>query len=90
MKFEWDERKNAFLKKERGISFEEIVNLIAQGELIAVRNHPNPEKYPDQKIFILDVDGYAWVVPFEKRGDRLRLITAYPSRKWTKLYLRRK
>ncbi len=88
MKFEWDPKKSRYLKEERGISFEEIVELITSKSLLTVRNHPNPEKYPGQKVFIVNIDGYAWAVPFERRGDKLRLITAYPSRKLTKIYLR--
>lgn len=88
MKFEWDPKKNGRLKEKRGISFEEIVELITLKSLLAVINHPNSEKYPGQRIFIVNIDGYAWAVPFEMRGDRVRLITAYPSRKLTKIYLR--
>ena len=88
--FEWDDKKNKKLKKERNISFEEIIKAVASGGLIDVLYHPNREKYPNQKLLIVNLKGYAWVVPFEERGDKLRLITAYPSRKFTKRYLRRK
>jgi len=88
--FEWDEKKNLKLKRERDISFEELVYAIKSGGLLDILNHPNQEKYPNQKLLIINVDGYAWVVPFEKRGNKLRLITAFPSRKYTKRYLRRK
>jgi len=88
LKFEWDPKKSKLIKEERGISFEEIAKLITSKNPLAVINHPNPEKYPGQKIFIVNIEGYAWGVPFERRGDKLRLITAYPSRKLTKIYLR--
>ncbi len=70
------------------MSFEEIVELITSKSLLAVVNHPNSEKYPGQRIFVVNIDGYVWAVPFERRGDKLRLITAYPSRKLTKIYLK--
>ncbi len=89
LEFEWDSKKEEFLQRERGISFKELAGLIVSGNLLSVRRHPNPEKYPNQMIFIVRVDNYAWVVPFEKRGNKLRLITAYPSRKWTKFFLRK-
>jgi len=89
IEFEWNPKKDEFLKKKRGISFKEISKLITSENLIAVRKHPNPQKYPNQKIFIVNISGYAWVIPFERRGNKLRLITAYPSRKLTKIYLRR-
>jgi len=85
--FEWDEGKNSRLKRERGISFEQIAYIINSGGLIDIVNHPNQRKYPGQKLLIVNVNGYAWVVPAEKRGNKLRLITAYPSRKYTKRYL---
>ncbi len=88
--FEWDDKKNEKLKKERNISFEEIVKAVASGGLVDVLYHPNRKKYPGQKLLIVNLKGYAWVVPFEERGDKLRLITAYPSRKFTKRYLRGK
>ncbi len=88
--FEWDDKKNKKLKKERNISFEEIIKAVASGGLIDVLYHPNREKYPNQKLLIVNLKGYAWVVPFEELGDKLRLITAYLSRKFTKRYLMRK
>ncbi len=90
MVFEWDEKKNEKLKRERNVSFEEVVRALASGDLIDILYHPNREKYPKQKLLIVKLKGYVWVVPFEKRGDKLRLITAYPSRKYTKRYLRGK
>jgi len=88
--FEWDEKKNLKLKRKRNISFERVVYEIRLGKLLDIINHPNREKYPNQKLLIINIDGYAWVVPFEKRGNKLRLITAFPSRKYTKRYLRNK
>lgn len=88
MRFEWDPKKSKLIKEKRGVSFEEIVKLITAENLLAVIDHPNQEKYPEQKIFVINIGGYAWAVPFEKGGDKLRLITAYPSRKLTKIYLR--
>ncbi len=85
--FEWDEGKNRRLKQERDISFEQIAYTINSGGLIDIVDHPNQKKYPGQKLLIVNINGYAWVVPAEKRGNRLRLITAYPSRKYTKRYL---
>jgi len=85
--FEWDSRKNAEIRKKRKISFEEIVSAIHSGALLDILDHPNQEKYPDQKLLIVKINDYVWVVPAEKRGNRLRLVTAYPSRKYTKRYL---
>ena len=37
---------------------------IKQGDLLDVREHANKEKYPHQKILIVKMDDYAYVVPF--------------------------
>ena len=45
------------------------------------------EQYPDQRLFIVNVDGYAYIVPFVEDEDVIFLKTIIPSRKMTKLYL---
>jgi len=86
--FEFDPDKNQKLKDGREISFEEIILLIDEGFLIEVLDHPNPKKYPNQKIYAVDVDGYVYLVPFVRTGNRIFLKTIYPSRKATKTYLK--
>ncbi len=85
--FEWDDVKNAKLKKERGISFEEIVFHIERGDILDILEHPNKDKYLGQKIFVIDVEGYAYLVPFLETEDEVVLKTIIPSRKATKRYL---
>jgi hypothetical protein len=87
MSFNWNEEKNELLKVERGISFERIVVAIEEGHLLDVVDHPNLERYKNQKIFIVDIEGYAICVPFveEPNGDFF-LKTLFPSRKYTKLF----
>ena len=87
MGFFWNEEKNNILKEERKISFERIVVAIEEGHLIDVLEHSDKEKYGNQLILIVDIDGYAVCVPcvLEKDGDFF-LKTLYPSRKYTKDY----
>ncbi len=85
--FKWNSEKNAQLSKERGITFEEIVQKIASGSKVIETNHPNQIKYPDQKILIVDVDGYAYLVPCVITEEECFLKTIIPSRKATKKYL---
>ncbi len=85
--FLWDEKKNARLKVGRGVSFEQAVVLLEQGKVLDIVEHPNTGKYPAQKIAILDIDGYAWLLPFVESGDTFVLKTLIPSRKATKKYL---
>lgn len=83
MIYHFDEEKSFKLKRERGVSFEDIVQAIGEGKVIKIFNHPNREKYSLQKIMYVEIEGYIWVVPFLKDGDTLILKTAYPSRKAT-------
>lgn len=62
--FSWDSEKNELLRIIRGITFEEIVFHVEHGNLPAVVEHPNSEKYPNQQIMVVDVEGYAYLVPF--------------------------
>ncbi len=86
----WNDEKNDFLKKERGISFEDIVYYLEHGHLLAIIKHPNSKKYPDQQIYIIDIDNYAYLVPFIETKDTVFLKTIVPSRKATKKYLENK
>jgi len=85
--FEWNNAKNEKLKRERGISFEEIVFHLERGDILDILKHPNQDKYSGQKIFIIDVEGYAYLVPFVESEDEVFLKTIIPSRKATKRYL---
>jgi uncharacterized DUF497 family protein len=85
--FDWDNDKNEQLKKERGISFEQIVFLILNDCILDILDHPNKTKYRDQKLYVIDVDGYAYIVPFEDYGGIRLLKTIFPSRKYTQKYL---
>ncbi len=86
--FKWNTEKNELLAKQRGITFEEIVQRIESGTKVIETDHPNKKKYPNQKILIVDIDGYAYLVPFVIDGeDSLFLKTIIPSRKATKKYL---
>ncbi|MEX0724088.1 MAG: hypothetical protein WD357_05420 [Gracilimonas sp.] len=85
--FDWNEAKNEKLKNERDVSFEEIVLAISNKQLLDVLEHPNKKKYPDQKIFVIELLGYAYYVPFVESEESYFLKTIYPSRKATKKYL---
>jgi len=92
IRFKWNAEKNESLAKERGITFEEIVQRIEAGSIAINTNHPNKEKYPNQKIpnqkiMIIDVEGYAYLVPYVVDKNIFFLKTIIPSRKATKKYL---
>ncbi len=85
--FAWDEDKNNLLKEKRNVSFEEIVLSLSNNKLLEVVEHPNKQKYPGQRIFIVEVRDYAYVVPFVEDEEKYFLKTIYPSREATKKYL---
>jgi len=85
--FDWNEEKNQLLKESRNISFEEIVLSIGSGGLLDIVEHHDQSRYPDQKLLIVDVQNYAFVVPFLVTEDSYFLKTIYPSRKATKKYI---
>ncbi len=84
MIFSFCQEKNKKLQNERGISFEEIIALIEARKILNIFIHPNQEKYPGQKIYALDIDGYVWLVPFIVNKNEIFLKTAFPSRKQNK------
>ena len=86
--FSWNEDKNELLKEERQISFEDVVFYIEQGFLLDVLEHPNQEKYQGQKIFVVEIDEYAYLVPFVEDEREIFLKTIIPSRKATRRYLK--
>jgi len=85
--FDWNDKKNATLKKERNLTFEEIVFHITHDGLLDVIQHPNQEKYSNQKMFIVNVEGYVCLVPFIEDDEIIFLKTIFPSRKMTRKYL---
>jgi len=85
--FRWNAEKNEMLARERGITFEEIVQRIESGAKVIEADHTNEKKYPNQKILIIDVDGYAYLVPYVIDKNEYFLKTIIPSRKATKKYL---
>jgi len=87
MFFNWNNEKNEILKKERKISFEEVVWSIENGLLLDVIEQKNKTKYKNQKIFILKMHNYAWPVPFVENEEEIFLKTIIPSRTATKKYM---
>lgn len=85
--FKWSAEKNEVLARERGVTFEEIVERIGSGATVVETDHPNREKYPHQRLLIVELDGYAYVVPFVQDGDTCFLKTIIPSRKATRRHL---
>jgi hypothetical protein len=86
MKYIYDEEKNLKLKKERGVCFDDIILAINKGKILDIIPHHN-KKYPNQKILIIEIDDYVYLIPYLEQKDSFILKTVFPSRKFTKLYL---
>ena len=86
MRYEWDPDKNERLKRERNISFEDIVFHLSEGDIWKVSDHPNQTDYPGQRMYFVIVDGYIYMVPHVVEKDYVFLKTIIPSRKATKDY----
>ncbi len=84
----WNADKNEAIKIERGVSFERMVVAIETGGLLDILSHPNPAKYPRQRVLVVACDGYAYLVPFVEEEAYYFLKTIIPSRKATRDYLK--
>ena len=84
---DWDNQKNELLKKEREISFEEVLIAIEEGQILDIVEHPNKKRYLNQKIFIIKISSYAYLVPFVEDDDKIFLKTIIPSREAVKKYI---
>jgi hypothetical protein len=87
--FRWNPDKNAALKIGRSISFEEIALAVEADGLLDELRHPNLEKYPNQSVLVVALDGYVYLVPYVEESDYYFLKTVIPSRKATRDYLLR-
>ena len=86
MAFNWNNNKNEWLKKERGISFQEVVIGINEGKLVHRIEHPDQTRFSGQFIFLVRIQGYIWAIPYvyDKNKNEYFLKTAYPSRRYNR------
>lgn len=87
--FDWDIEKNLKLKIERGVSFDEAVSILESEGPLDVIDHPNKDKYPNQKMYVIEIEEYVYLVPFVEDEEKKFLKTIFPSRKMTKKYLKK-
>ncbi|MCD4702618.1 MAG: toxin [Candidatus Aegiribacteria sp.] len=86
MKYEWNPEKNEWLKKERNISFEQIIFHLSMGDVWKIADHPDPINYPGQKLYFIVIDDYIYIVPHVIGKEYTFLKTIIPSRKATRMY----
>lgn len=85
--FDWDPEKNQQLIEERGISFEEVIFHLQSDGLLDDIKHPSQESYAHQRMYIVAIEDYAYLVPYVESNETIFLKTIIPSRKATKQYL---
>ena len=83
----WSAEKSLSLKAERGVSFEEVLSAISQGGLLCVMDHPNRKKYGHQKMLVVRIRDYAYLVPCVESDSEIFLKSIMPSRKATRQFL---
>ena len=84
--FDWNELKNARLKAEREVGFEDVLTALDEGRLLDDIPHPN-QKHKRQRLLIVAINDYAFVIPYVEDDEKIFLKTIYASRKFTNKYL---
>lgn len=82
MIFDFNQKKNEQLFKERGISFPNVIEAISEKGILLNFEHPNKKKYPNQKILVVNINEYAYCIPYVIEKDTWFFKTIYPSRKF--------
>lgn len=91
LRIEYSEEKNLLLKATRGVDFEDVLESIRKGGLLDDLQHKNQKKHPDQKILVVKINEYVYVVPYilDRTRSVFFLKTVYPSRVLTGKYLKK-
>jgi uncharacterized DUF497 family protein len=82
----WDTGKSLKLKESRGICFEDIIFYIEKGDILNDYLHPDQKRYPEQRIMVIGINDYAYLVPYVEDAEEIFLKTIIPSRKATDIY----
>ena len=85
--YRWNEDKNSIFKSQRGFSFDDVLREIVKNDgIIDNYKHPNSQKYPNQYIYVVSLNGYIHYIPYVFDGDDIFLKNIIPSRKLHKKY----
>jgi hypothetical protein len=82
----WNTEKSFKLKEARGVCFEDVVYYIEKGVILDDYQHPNQKTYPGQRIMVIGINNYAYLVPYVEDDEEIFLKTIIPSRKATEMY----
>jgi len=81
----FDQEKNKKLLKERGVSFEMVIEKMVDKEIILDFKHPNTSRYPNQRIMVIEINNYTYCVPYLQTQNEIVLKTIYPDRRFKNL-----
>lgn len=88
-KITWSLDKARILSEDvaRGqVSFEDCVVALEEGRVLD--DIPNPgNHYSHQRMFVLEINRYAYIVPYVESEEEIFLKTIFPNRKHTAIYL---
>ena len=82
MDFWFVEEKDLLLRERRGVCFHDVIKTVEQDGILLDMPHPAHHRCPDQRIFVVEIDGYAYCVPYVVEGGTWILKTIYPNRKF--------
>ncbi len=85
---DWDQEKNIKLLANRGVGFEDVQTAFEENRILAEVRHNNITRYPKQRVFVVEIDHYAYLVPYVEDETKIFFKTIIPSRKATKQYLK--
>ena len=88
--FDWDPAKNLWLKEKRGLCFDDILPTLESHNYVAIIPHPNPNRYPNQKMYIVEIEEYIYLIPHVDDGNKIFLKTIFASRRMTEIYKNKK
>jgi hypothetical protein len=85
----FSEEKNQLLKATRSVSFDEIIDAMGIGSLLADIAHPSKNR-PNQRLYIVKIKKYAYAVPYVINAQKREIFlkTVYPSSALTKKYIK--
>ena len=85
MHFEFSVEKDQLLREHRGICFIDVIEAIGREEVLLDFEHPNQQRYPGQRVYVVQLGGYTYCVPYVAGDEIIFLKTVFPSRKFKHL-----
>lgn len=88
-KIRWNQEKSNWLREHKGrggVGFEECAVLIEQQDILDIIQNPS-ENFPNQRAYVLNIDGYVYCIPYVEDDEGIFLKTLYPNRKLKAYYL---